>query len=55
MIDTPKGRMLICEAADLVGISKGTMKSRVRLGFPPEFILDPVGKWGRWNPLPYTI
>lgn len=55
MIDTPRGRMLICEAADLVGISKGTMKSRVRLGFPPEFILDPVGKWGRWNPLPYTI
>jgi len=42
MINTPKGEMLLCEAAELSGISAQVLASRIRRGFPTEKLFDPV-------------
>lgn len=41
MIDTPKGRMLICEASDVSGINVTTLCYRLGAGWPTERLFDP--------------
>jgi hypothetical protein len=43
-IETPMGQMLLCEAAEKSGISQMTLRSRLRYGWPPERMFDPVQK-----------
>lgn len=40
MIDTPKGEMLLCEAADMTGIKKTTLHYRWKNGWPAERMFD---------------
>lgn len=41
-IETPKGRMLLCEAVERSGINMVTLRSRLRRGWPPERLFDPL-------------
>lgn len=41
-IETPKGTMLLCEAADLSGIQYSTLLWRIRLGWPVANLFDPL-------------
>jgi hypothetical protein len=43
-IDTPLGKMLMCEAAEKSGLKFSTIKSRLRYGWPAERLFDPVQK-----------
>lgn len=41
-IDTPAGRMLLCEAAEYSKIAAATIRSRLRMGWAAERLFDPV-------------
>lgn len=43
-IDTPAGKMKLCEAADMAGISQGAMQQRVRNGWSTERLFEPMLK-----------
>lgn len=42
-IDTPKGRMLFCEAVKISGLSHGCIQGRIKTGWPVKFLFDPPG------------
>lgn len=39
-IETPLGRMLLCDAAEKSGVDAVTLRSRLRRGWPPERLFD---------------
>lgn len=44
IIETPKGRMTIAEASEIFGIQWGTIKARIRSGWPESRLLEsPAG------------
>lgn len=43
-IDTPAGRMKLCEAADFAGITRGAMEQRVRNEWPTERLFESMRK-----------
>lgn len=42
MIDTPKGRMLLCEAAEASGLQAQLIAARIRRGVTVDRLFDPV-------------
>lgn len=46
-IDTPMGRLLVCEASELSGIGETTLLYRVSAGWPVQHLFDPPGSWRR--------
>ena len=49
VIDTPKGRMLMVEAAELSGIGATTLAYRIAAGWPTRALFDPPGLRNRWS------
>ena len=49
VIDTPKGKMLLCEAADITGIGKTTLLYRHQSGCPPERMFDKPNAANRYS------
>lgn len=44
VIQTPKGPMTVCQAAEAFGIKHQTISSRIRYGWPEARLLEPVRK-----------
>ena len=49
-VDTPKGRMIVADAADAFGIPRPTLYTRIESGWPAEHLLDPPGSSGNRPP-----
>lgn len=46
-IDTPKGRMLICEAAITFGLKEVTIQGRLLRGWPEDRVCEPLQRQGK--------
>lgn len=44
LIDTPHGRMRVCEASEIAGISANVLRARLRLKWPAARLFDPIDK-----------
>lgn len=51
VIDTPKGPMLVCEAADVSGIGQTTLLYRLAAKWPTERLFDPPSPSNRFTTL----